>query len=434
MATGRTIKVEIPEKLGFLFEPHQYKVAYGGRAGGKSWSFARALVILAAQRKLRILCCREIQKSIADSVHKVLVDQIDTLGLRDKYIVTATSIRGVNGSEFFFSGLKTNLMSIKSMESIDIVWVEEAQSVSAESIGILIPTIRKEGSELWFSFNPYLEVDEVYKMFVASKPEGAKVVRIGWEDNPWLSSVSRKDKDNAYENDPDAANHIWGGDIIRNNEAQVLCGKWRVESFEPDEDEWDGPYFGIDWGFGTTPTVMIKCWAYTKSMDPPEKELYIEYEAQGIGIDIVDTPELFDTIPDARLYTARADCARPETISHMVKHGYKKVTACEKYPGSVEDGIEFLRSFKSIIIHPRCKLTVDQAKLYMYKVDRGGNLLPIVAKKHDDVWDATRYALEPVIRNFLKEKKPEERRKPRDRWAEHFERMRKQGSESWKTA
>jgi phage terminase large subunit len=118
----------------------------------------------------------------------------------------------------------------------------------------------------------------------------------------------------------------------------------------------------------------------------------------------------------------------------MVKHGYKKVTACEKYPGSVEDGIEFLRSFKSIIIHPRCNLAVDQAKLYMYKVDRGGDVLPIVVKKHDDVWDAVRYALEPVIRSFLKEKKPEEKRKPRDRWAEHYERMRKQGAESWKTS
>ena len=148
------IEARFPPKLEFLFHPKRNKVAYGGRGGAKSWGFARALLIMAAQRPLRILCTREVQKSIKDSVHKLLSDQIEALGLGAVYQVLATEIRGINGSEFLFSGLADQTVeSIKSFEGVDIVWLEEARAVTRRSLRILIPTIRKDGSEIWFSFN-----------------------------------------------------------------------------------------------------------------------------------------------------------------------------------------------------------------------------------------------------------------------------------------
>lgn len=157
-------KVQFPAKLEFLFKPARYKVAHGGRGSAKSWGFARALLILAAQKPLRILCTREVQKSIKDSVHRLLSDQIQAMGLGHLYQVLETEIRGANGSLFVFAGLAQHTVeSIKSFEGVDIVWVEEAQAVSKRSWDVLIPTIRKPGSEIWISFNPLLETDETYQ-------------------------------------------------------------------------------------------------------------------------------------------------------------------------------------------------------------------------------------------------------------------------------
>jgi phage terminase large subunit len=202
---------EFPEKLEFLFKPKRYKVLYGGRGGAKSWGIARALLILGRQSPLRILCAREIQKSIADSVHKLLSDQIPQLGLDGFYQVTNNSIRGLNGTEFIFAGLKTNINSIKSYEGCDRVWVEEAQAVSKSSWEILIPTIRKPGSEIWISFNPELATDETYRRFVLMQRDDAAVVKINWSDNPFFPDVLRAEKDHLQSKDPDAYEHVWEG-------------------------------------------------------------------------------------------------------------------------------------------------------------------------------------------------------------------------------
>mgnify|MGYP000095936013 FL=1 len=156
-------KAEFPLKLECLFKPSRYKVLYGGRGGAKSWGVARALLIKAAQNPLRVLCAREFQTSIKDSVHKLLCDQIEALGLGTFYEITQTSIRGKNGSEFSFVGLKNNVANVKSYEGVDICWVEEAQTTSRMSWNVLIPTIRKEKSEIWITFNPELETDETYQ-------------------------------------------------------------------------------------------------------------------------------------------------------------------------------------------------------------------------------------------------------------------------------
>jgi phage terminase large subunit len=206
------LEAPFPEKLGFLFEPARFKVAYGGRGGAKSWGFARALLILGKKKTLRILCTREIQKSIKDSVHKLLSDQIKELGLENFYIVQLTSIVGRNGTEFIFAGMREqNAQSLKSYEGVDICWVEEAHTVSKHSWDVLTPTIRKDGSEIWISFNPELETDETYKRFVLKPPSSAKVVKIGWQDNPWFGGTLQQDRDDCLARDVDDYQHIWEG-------------------------------------------------------------------------------------------------------------------------------------------------------------------------------------------------------------------------------
>lgn len=384
-------RAEFPEKLGYLFAPARYKVAYGGRGGAKSWGFARALLILAARSRLRVLCAREFQNSIQDSVHKLLGEQAEALGLGTFYEVLQSTVRGRNGSEFIFSGLRNNIASIKSKEGIDILWVEEAQTVSKASWDTVIPTIRKDGSEIWVSYNPDLDEDPTHQMFVVNEPPpGSVVVKIGWQDNPWFPSVLRLEMEHAYKTDPEAAAHVWGGQTRRNSDAQVLRGRYVIESFEPTK-EFYGPYYGADWGFATDPTTLIRCWIHGRT-------LYLEHEAYGVGVDLDDTPALFDRVPESRTNTIRADSARPETISHMKRHGYARVIPANKWSGSVEDGVEHLRSYERIVIHPRCTHAAEEARLWSYKVDKlTGDVRPELADKHDHIWDAVRYALEPII-------------------------------------
>ena len=206
------VKWQFPEKLGLLFEPARYKVAYGGRDAGKSWSFARALLLLGAERPLRIGCFREVQKSIKDSVHKLLSDQVEALGLGSFYQILQAEIRGANGTEFAFSGLSNQTRdSIKSFEGLDVAWVEEGQSVAKRSWDILIPTIRKPGSEVWTSFNPDMDTDDTYQRFVVHPPPDAKVVKINWDDNPWRSRVLDAERERMARELPEDYAHIYGG-------------------------------------------------------------------------------------------------------------------------------------------------------------------------------------------------------------------------------
>lgn len=206
-----TGKAQFPEKLGFLFEPARYKCLYGGRGGAKSWGIARALAIIGAQRPTRILCARETMQSIAESVHRLLGDQIRDLGLGDLYKIEKAKITGANGTEFTFAGLRHNVGNIKSLEAVDIVWIEEAANVSETSWSTLIPTIRKDGSEIWVSFNPDLETDATYKRFVLNPPPSAKVVRIGWQDNPWFPQVLKDEMADLRHRDPDTCDHVYEG-------------------------------------------------------------------------------------------------------------------------------------------------------------------------------------------------------------------------------
>lgn len=204
-------KAEFPVKLQGLFQQSRYKVLYGGRGGAKSWGIARALLILGAKKPMRILCAREFMTSMRDSVHKLLSDQVETLGLSTFYEITQATIRGKNGTEFAFVGLKNNVANVKSYEGVDVCWVEEAQTVSRLSWNVLIPTIRKEGSEIWVSFNPELETDETYQRFVSKPPEDCITMRVNWSDNPWFPETLRLEKDALKARDEHAYNQVWEG-------------------------------------------------------------------------------------------------------------------------------------------------------------------------------------------------------------------------------
>lgn len=209
--------IEFPEKLEplFVFNKWRYKVAYGGRGSAKSWSFARALLVIGTMRPMRFLCAREVQKSIKDSVHKLLSDQIAAMGLSNFYEILNTEIRGKNGTEFMFSGLADHTVeSIKSFEGVDIVWVEEAKNVSERSWTILDPTIRKDGSEIWVSFNPELENDPTYQRFVVNPTDDTWSQAINWPDNPWFPEVLNKLRQQTQERDPKGYAQIWEGKCL----------------------------------------------------------------------------------------------------------------------------------------------------------------------------------------------------------------------------
>jgi phage terminase large subunit len=324
-------------------------------------------------------------------VHRLLVDQIDNLGLLDEYDVGKTEIETRCGSQFIFRGLHINPRGIKSLEGVDIAWVEEGDTFTNDSWENLIPTIRKPGSEIWVTFNPRREMDPTYQRFVRNPPPDAVVRKISWRDNPHLTTELAAERDYLLRVDPDAYAHVWEGECQVHGEAVVFHGKWRVEAFEPKPD-WSGPYFGGDWGFAQDPTALVKMWVY-------ENVLYIEYEAYAIGRDIDKTPALFELVPGSDKEIIRADSARPETISYMQQHGYPRMRACEKWKGCVEDGIAHIRSYERIVIHPRCTHAQQEARLYSFKVDRlTGNVMAEAEDRHNHIWDSVRYGLEPVIK------------------------------------
>ena len=399
------------DKLGRnrLWQQIRYKVLKGGRGSAKSHSIAQALLERAGSEKLRILCAREVQRTIKDSVHKLLKDKINANVLfSQSFEVTNTSIYcPKSGSEFLFAGLRHNIDEIKSMEGVDIVWVEEAQKVSEESWRTLIPTIRNKGSEIWISFNPVHEDDPTDRRFIQNKRPDVLVIEMNWQHNPWFPGTElAAEKDYDYRVDPETAAHVWGGQYLKNSKAQILAGKYIVESFEPLSD-WHGPFFGADWGFAQDPTTLVKCWLNSSCT-----KLYIEHEAYGIKVENQEIATLFKTVPEAVImrrdqegnirpigpqHVIRGDCARPETINYVCHYGFN-VVPCKKWSGSVEDGITWLRNLEQIVIHPRCKHAEEEARLYRYKVDKvSGDVLPIIVDAHNHIWDPVRYAMEPAI-------------------------------------
>lgn len=372
--------------------PSRYRVAYGGRGSGKSWAFAQALLMRSLDEPLMIVCAREIQNSLKDSVFKLLTSQAQLMGISHMFDYGREYFRGRNGSEFIFRGLRSlNVDSVKSLEGADICWVEEAQSLSKHSWEILTPTIRKPGSEIWVSFNPDLPTDETYARFVTNPHPQARIIKINYDENPFFPETLELERAHLERADPDAYSHVWLGNCRMHSDAQVFRGKWRIGD-TPDNmpEDADGPYYGCDWGFAKDPTTLVRCYIHAGC-------LYITHEAYQIGCEIDHLPALFDTVPGARKHIIRADSARPETISYMVRQGFNIIGA-KKGKGSIESGIAYLRKFDEIVIDPRCKHTIDEFRLYSYKVDRlSGDVLPSIVDASNHCIDALRYACEPLI-------------------------------------
>lgn len=390
--------IRIPPKLLPVFKPARgelrYRGARGGRGSAKSFTFAKMAAIWGAVEKLRILCTRELQESIKESFHAELKNAIASEPwLAATYDVGVDYLRGYNGTEFIFRGLRHNIGSIKSLAQIDLCIVEEAEDVPETSWQALEPTIRADRSEIWPLWNPRIDGSPVDLRFVKAAPPRARIVEMNWRDNPWFPAVLEEQRQHQQRTlDPDTYVHIWEGEYLKQGKASVFYGRWRVDTFEPGEG-WGGPYYGLDFGFANDPTAGVKCWIF-------ERRLYIEHEGGAVGLELDDTPAfLRSKLPGVEEHALRADNARPESISHLKRHGLPRVIPCEKGKGSVEDGVAHIKAYDGVIIHPRCEKVQQEFRDYSYKVDRlSGDVLPVLVDANNHYIDALRYALEPVMK------------------------------------
>lgn len=399
-----TARIELPPKLLKVFGPPRgslrYRGAYGGRGSGKSFTFAKMAAIWGVVEPLRILCTRELQDSIKESFHAELKNAIASEPwLAAAYDVGIDYLRGRlpgrdKQTEFLFKGLRHNIGSIKSTAQIDLCIVEEAEDVPEASWRDLEPTIRAEKSEIWVIWNPRKDGSPVDQRFRKTVPPRSRIVEMNYTDNPWFPSVLEEQRQHQQKTlDPETYRHIWLGAYLQHSKASIFANKWRVAEFEPGHG-WNGPYYGLDFGFAQDPTAAVKCWIY-------ENRLYIEQECGGVGVELDDTaPMLIEAMPGIERHVIRADNARPESISHLKRKGLPMITPCVKGKGSVEDGIQHMKAYDEIVVHPRCANVQDELANYSYKVDRlTGDVLPVIVDAWNHYIDAIRYAIEPVMKN-----------------------------------
>lgn len=419
----QTVDLPIPAKLVPVFakEGVRYRGAFGGRGSAKTRTFAMMSAVKAYQAAEQgisgvILCGREFMNSLEESSMEEVKQAIrsipwlnDYFDIGEKYI--RTKCKRVN---YVFCGLRHNLDSIKSKARILLAWVDEAESVSDLAWKKLRPTVRESSSEIWVTWNPEKDGSATDKRFRKTPPKNSIIVEMNYNDNPWFPDVleeERLDDLNSLEYSDYA--WIWEGAYLENSDKQVLANKYVVQSF-PDNlwQKADRLLFGADFGFAKDPNTLVRMFML-------DRNLYIEYEAYGAGVELNDMWKFyagkdgatdkqlseweatddakFAGIPEARKWPIKADNSRPETISHIKKQGFN-ISAAKKWQGSVEDGITHLRGFKQIIIHPRCKETAKEARLYSYKTDRiTGEVLPIIEDKNNHCWDAVRYGLDGYI-------------------------------------
>ena len=397
MSSSSRLEIRCPEVFAPLLtapKNARYLGAHGGRGSGKSHFFAELAIFRSLVSKTDIVCIRENQKSLAQSCKKLLEIKIESLNAGAYFEVLDAKIRSKSGGQIIFEGMQNHTAeSIKSLEGFSVAWVEEAQSLSQKSLDLLRPTIRLDDSQLWFSWNPRLSTDPIDVLLRGEyPPPDAYVVQANYRDNPWFPSVLKAEMEYDRSRDPDKYCHVWLGEYQRNSESRVFWN-WTVEEFvRPLGTIYR---FGADWGFSVDPSVLVRC-----SIDG--NRLYVDYEAYAVGCEIVNLPDLFMSVPESEKWPITADSARPETISHMRKHGFPKIQAAIKGAKSLEDGVEFLKSY-DIIVHPRCQHLIDELTMYSYKTDPLTNLIiPQLEDKDNHVIDALRYACEGARRGIVK--------------------------------
>jgi phage terminase large subunit len=398
------LQLQIPDWALPFKESSRYKAAYGGRSAGKSHHFAeKAVQRMVAEPDLRVVCIREIQKSLKFSAKALLEKKIQEMGVRHLFTILTTEIRRKGGNGIcIFQGMQDHTAdSIKSLEGFGLAWVEEAQNLSARSLTLLRPTIRTPGSEIWFTWNPDQPTDAVDHFFRGETgvPEGAIVVSVNYDQNPLLPAESLAEMALDRQRDTDYYQHVWQGGYNIKSQLQIFGDKWRLDEFVPGSD-WDGPYFGADWGFAADPTAAVKLWIYDQC-------LWVEYESWALQLELDQTADRWmRDLPEIEKHTVRADNSRPESISHVSQQkrdrpGIPYLVAADKWAGSVEDGIAFLRNFDKIVVHQRCTHFAEECRLYRYKTNAAGDILPAIVDKHNHAIDSARYALSPLIKSQL---------------------------------
>lgn len=358
---------------------------------------AAVRAVQAAQQRERgiILCGREYLNSLEDSVMEEIKAAIEAHPfLTPWFRVGSKFVETVCGRvKFAFTGLRQNINSVKGKSRIILALLDEAEDISQYSYDKLDPTIREEGSELWAIWNPEKKGSATDKMFRQHPPERSIIVNVNWRDNPWFSSTANEKRLHAQRVwDPARYNWIYEGHYRENSDAQIFANRFRVAEFTPGPD-WDGPYYGLDFGFSKDPTAAVKLWIN-------DNRLFYEYSAGKVGLDLDETaPYLMKRIPGIERGVVRADSSRPESISFLKRHGLPKIVGAVKGKGSVEDGIAHMKSYREIVIHPRCGPVIEEHKLYSFKVDRQSEeVTDIIIDEHNHYIDAGRYALEPVMR------------------------------------
>lgn len=392
--------IALPPKLVDLFGPErgafQYRAMHGGRGSSKSYSAAKMAAIWGYAEPLRILATREFQASIKESFHAEVKAAIESEPwLAAHYDVGIDYLRSpVNGTEFIFRGLRHGVNSVKSLAKIDLTIVEEAEDVPEASWLALEATVfRQPKSELWSIWNPRVDGSPVDQRFRKQPPANAMVVEMNWQDNTFfpagLDTLRRRQMEML---DPNTYAHIWDGAYLTNSDAQVFAGKWRIGELEPDAT-WDGPYQGGDFGYSQDPTAAVRC--YIKG-----DTLYVSHDfaRRGVELDAI-VRDVGDAIPEYAKHPSRWDSASPGSISLIKRQGLPMAIGADKWAGSVEDGIRYLRSFREIVVHPRCTATLNEMRLYSYKVDRmTGDILAAVVDANNHNIDALRYAVGPMIK------------------------------------
>lgn len=375
-----------------LLAPARYKGAHGGRGSAKSNFFADLWLAENVEAKYDFVCLRETLKSLEFSVKKLFESKISHFNAGAYFDVQDRRILTKHGGVTIFEGMQNHTSeSIKSLDGFDRAFFEEAQNASDKSLTLLRPTIRKPNSQLWFAWNPDLATDPIDVLLRGEeKPPGSIVVQANYSDNPWFPEELRQEMEFDRRRDPDKYAHVWLGDYRKNSSSRVFRN-WKIEEFE--RPKGTVHRLGADWGFSIDPSVLVRC-------DIDGHRLYVDHEAYRVGCEINNLPDLFLSVPEAEMWPITADSARPETISYMQKHGFPKMTSAVKGAKSLEEGVEFLRSFE-IIVHPRCVHTIDELTMYSYKTDPlTGVVLPILEDKNNHVIDSLRYACEGARRTL----------------------------------
>lgn len=392
-----------PKVLPVMTGEARNRVLHGGRGSSKT----RAFALMTAVDGYRLgragvggimLCAREHLNSLEESSMQEVKEAIRSVNwLNAYYEIGEKYIRSKDRRiSYAFSGLRHNIDAVKSKARILRAWIDEAERVADESWRTLIPTVRAQGdwwqSEIWVSYNPESPDSATHRRFRENPSADTKIAQVNWSDNPWFPEVLNRERLDDYEKRPDTYAHVWEGEFLIITDALVFKDRFQLHEFSP-EKHWHGPYFGMDFGYANDATAGVKLWIHDNC-------LYIEYELYEHKLDIdriVSTAAR--ALPQCTMHSVRCDSARPETIAFLRQNGMPAAVGAKKGKGSVEDGIEYMKSFDRILIHPRCKNTYNEFIKYSYKVDRlSGDIMPKVVDDHNHAIDACRYALEPMIR------------------------------------